>query len=33
MSRKTLNSVPGFSTEIGFYLSGMESSLDPASPH
>ena len=23
MSRKTLNSIPGFSTEIGFYLGGM----------
>ena len=28
MSRKTLNSVPGFSTEIGFYLSGMEEVRD-----
>ena len=24
MSHRTLNSVPGFSTDIGFYLSGME---------
>jgi uncharacterized damage-inducible protein DinB len=24
MSRRTLSSVPGFATEIGFYLSGME---------
>jgi uncharacterized damage-inducible protein DinB len=24
MTRRTLNSLPGFSTEIGFYLSGME---------
>ena len=24
MPRKTLNSIPGFATEIGFYLSGME---------
>ncbi len=24
MPRKTLNSIPGFSNEIGFYLSGME---------
>ncbi|MDQ2921916.1 MAG: DinB family protein [Acidobacteriota bacterium] len=24
MSRKTLNSIPGLSTEIGFYLGGME---------
>ncbi len=24
MTRQTLDSVPGFSTEIGFYLSGME---------
>jgi hypothetical protein len=28
MSRKTLNSIPGFSTEIGFYLSGMEEVRD-----
>jgi uncharacterized damage-inducible protein DinB len=28
MSRKTLNSVSGFSTEIGFYLSGMEEVRD-----
>jgi hypothetical protein len=24
MSRRTLTSVAGFATEIGFYLSGME---------
>ena len=24
MSRRTLDSVPGFATEIGFYLGGME---------
>jgi len=28
MSRKTLNSIPGFSSEIGFYLSGMEEVRD-----
>lgn len=28
MSRKTLNSIPGFSTEIAFYLSGMEEVRD-----